>query len=198
MEKSWADERNSRRKQNCLYMLNPLKLHWQYPGTGMPRTAVGVGKRPYICSSAPCSASRRFSYALNIFHIMRGSGCRDFLHALHDGRARCPRTLRHVAALHEHITIVIYVTNLSDLAPSKKPTKKLRWRAVRITKKRSSGRQKQSKRVQCYDGWEQLSASRAATQRGKLPVTCYWQCYSVVSLHCCESDSWVSLIVINR
>lgn len=54
-------------------------------------------------------------------------------------RLLCPRTLRHVSGLHEHITIVIYVTNLSDLVPSKKPTKKLRQRGVRITKKRSSG-----------------------------------------------------------
>lgn len=57
--------------------------------------------------------------------------------------------------------------------------------------------EKQSKRVQCYDGWE-LTASRAPTQRGKLPVTCYWQCYNVVSLHCRETGSWVSPIVINR
>lgn len=151
-------------------MLNPLKLHWQYPGTGMPRTAVGVGKRPYICSSAPCSASRRFSYALNIFHIMRGSGCRDFLYALHDGRARCPRTLRHVAGLYEHITIVIYVTNLSDLVPSKKPTKKLRWRAVRITKKRSSGRQR-SKARETPMLWRMRTAVSEQSRNAKRKTT---------------------------
>lgn len=178
-------------------MPNPLKLHWQYPGTGMPRTAVGVGKRPYICSCALWSAPRRFICALNIFYIMRGSGCRDFLHAPHGGRTRCPRMLGHVLGLHEYITIVIYVTNLSDLVPSEKPTKKLWRRAVSITKRRSSSWQR-SKARESNVMTDENSCQQAEPQKGKLLVTCYWQCSCVVSLQCRESGWWVSFIVINR
>lgn len=91
---------------------------------------------------------------------------------------------------------------LSDLVPSNKnPHKETQMKSrqhYKEKKQRLTETQSQE-RVQCYDGWEQLSASRAASQRGKLPVACYSQRLSAPTLHCCETGSLVcTFFVTNR